>query len=323
MKTLWNLPKIELKPFPEIQEKRRVALVTSPPAWDAVKNHMPQFPPTSMAFVQEATLTHWNKLATGLFISAPEIVYAVGGGLAADAGKYIANLFHLPMVCLPTALSVDAFFTSAAGIRENGCVKYTETPPPDQVVIDFDVLAAAPESIRAAGITDVMSIATGGWDWQFAHKRGKNPPGMEFIPWVHENAQSILGGALDCAESAGRGEREGLKQLLDCLCMEVQLCNQIGHARPEEGSEHYFAYCAEQFTGPGWPHADLLGPGILLMAERQGQESSHLRKALEDCHIPLTRLSGEIIQKTLEQLPGYCRAHELPYGIAHELEKNK
>lgn len=322
MRTIWNLPKIEFLPFPEIREKRRVALVTSPPAWEAVKQQL-EFPPASITFVQEATLAHWNKLSVGLYASAPEVVYSVGGGLAADASKYMASLFRLPLVCLPTALSVDAFFTAAAGIRENGGVKYTDAPPPAKVIIDFNVLAAAPVSIRAAGITDVLSIATGAWDWQFAHERRQNPPGMEFIPWVYENAQSILHGVLDCAEAAGRGERDGLKQLLDCLCMEVQLTNQVGHARPEEGSEHYFAYCAEQFAGPGWPHADLLGPGILLMAERQGQESAPLRKAMDACHTPLERLSSEIVHQTLDQLPAYCRQHQLPYGIAHELETTK
>jgi glycerol-1-phosphate dehydrogenase [NAD(P)+] len=319
MKTIWNLPKIELMPFSEIRETRRAALVTSPPAWEAVKGRLPGFTPASTTFVHEATLAHWSKLAAGLYASPPEVVYAVGGGLAADAGKFIADLFHLPLVCLPTALSVDAFFTAAVGIREKGCVRYKETPPPERVVIDFEALAAAPESVRAAGIADILSIATGNWDWQFAHGRGQNPPGMEFIPWVHDNAQSILRGALDCAEAAGRGDRDGLKQVLDCLCLEVQLCYQIGHARPEEGSEHYFAYCAEQLTGPGWPHADLLGPGILLMAERQGQESGCLFKALEACHIPLGRLQSEQVQQTLDQLPDYCRLHQLPYGIAHEL----
>ncbi len=130
MKTIWNLPKIEIKPFAEIHEKRRVALVTSPPAWDAVKDRMTEFPPASIAFVQEATLAHWNKLTPSIYSNRPEVVYSAGGGLTADAGKYIANLFHLPLVCLPTTLSVDAFFTAAAGIREDGCVKYIETRLP-------------------------------------------------------------------------------------------------------------------------------------------------------------------------------------------------
>jgi glycerol-1-phosphate dehydrogenase [NAD(P)+] len=320
MKTIWNLPKIQFLPFPEIHEKRRAVLVTSPPAWEAAKNRLPGFAQAEIAFVQDAIATHWNSLVAGLIPSHPEVIYAVGGGLAADAGKFIANLLHLPLVCLPTALSVDAFFTAASGIREKGGVKYIETPPPETVIIDFDFLAAAPEFLRAAGICDVLSIATGCGDWQFAHERGMNLPGMEFSQWVYDNAQSILQGALDCAEAAGLGDRGGLKQLLDCLCMEVQLCNQIGHSRPEEGSEHYFAYCAEQFTEPGWPHADLLGPGILLMAGFQERKADCLRQALNSCHVPLRRIPKEIVEKTLLVLPDYCQKHGLPYGIAHELK---
>jgi glycerol-1-phosphate dehydrogenase [NAD(P)+] len=287
-----------------------------------VKGKLSALPAVSTTFVREATTSHWNKLAEDLLASAPEVVYAVGGGLAADAGKFIAYLFHLPLICLPTALSVDAFFTAAVGIRQEGCVRYLNTHPPEKVIIDLEILASAPKSIRAAGITDVLSISTGSWDWQFAHERGQNPPGMEFISWIYKNAQSILGGVLECAEAAGQGDHAGLKQLLDCLCMEVQLCNQIGHARPEEGSEHYFAYCAEQFTGPGWPHADLLAPGILLMAERQGQGVVPLRKAMDACAIPLDRLPTGIIHQTLQVLPGYCLEHNLPFGIAHELKED-
>jgi glycerol-1-phosphate dehydrogenase [NAD(P)+] len=218
---------------------------------------------------------------------------------------------------MPTALSVDAFLTAASGIRRDGCVHYILTKVPERLVLDFDVLAAAPAWIRAAGITDVLSIATGSWDWKFAHERRRNPAGMEFIPWVYDNAQSILRGVTDCAEAAGRGDRQGLKSLYDCLAMEVQLCNQIGHARPEEGSEHYFAYCVEQFTGPGWPHGDLVGPGILLMAERQGQDTHAYETALRSCHIPLDRIPPEVVRRTITQLPDYCRKHALPFGIAH------
>ena len=45
-------------------------------------------------------------------------------------------------------MTVDAFFTWAAGVREDECVKYVETGPPERVVIDLDVLASAPESLR-------------------------------------------------------------------------------------------------------------------------------------------------------------------------------
>ena len=325
-----NLPFVHLMPFAEIEEKRPVLLVTSAPAWNAVKDQLKGLNIAACLEVTEANTEHWDVLmeSGGLppgqeqasAFDSVEIVYAVGGGLVADAGKYIAMKLDLPLVVLPTALSVDAFLTYASGIRRDGCVYYIETKTPESLILDVDVIASAPAAIRAAGITDVMSIATGSWDWKFAHEQGKNPLGMEFIPWIYENAQSILRGVLDCAEAAGRGDRDGLKTLYDCLAMEVQLCNQAGHARPEEGSEHYFAYAVENEMGHGLPHGDLVGPAILLMAHLQGQDTVHLEKALKACNIPLHNIPPGMVDRTLKILPAYCERHNLAFGIAHTLQ---
>ena len=312
-----NLPNVQFMPFSDIEEKRSVVLVTSTPAWNAVK-HTLHFQISTQLDVTEARTAYWDTLLSKVN-GQPSVVYAVGGGLTADAAKYIAIQLDLPLVVLPTALSVDAFLTPASGIRSNGCVYYIDTRVPDTLVLDLDIIAKAPASIRAAGITDVMSIATGCWDWKFAHEKGKNPPGMEFIPWVFENAQSILHGVLDCAEAAGRGDKDGLKHLYNCLAMEVQLCNQVGHARPEEGSEHYFAYAVENRMGHGLPHGDLVGPGILLMAKLQGQATDPLETALRTCHIPMDGIPKDVIDDTLNELPAYCIKHNLAFGIAHTL----
>lgn len=318
MQHCWPIPKIEYCAFQEIVEERSVALLYSGPAWEAVKARL-QLPIAWKAEVREASEAHWQALAAGF---TGEIIYAVGGGLVVDAAKYLAARLQLPLVCLPTALSVDAFLTWASGIRRDGGVYYLETKPPERVLIDFAVLAAAPPSIRAAGICDVLSIATGLADWRLAHARGKNPAHMPYIAYVDQIAQGILQGALDCAEAAGRGAEDGLKQLLDCLALEVQLCNLIGHSRPEEGSEHYFAYSVENIMGKGLPHGDLVGPGIVLLAGLQGQDVAPLKKALLDCQIPLTNIPADVIQTTLHALPEYSRYHHLPYGIAHELTPN-
>jgi glycerol-1-phosphate dehydrogenase [NAD(P)+] len=318
MKRIFNLPQTTLMPFSEIEEHRPVLLVTSAPAWKAVKEHLRGLNVAATIEVTEATTENWDALLKTVN-GQPSTVYAVGGGLTADAAKYMAQKLGLPLTVLPTALSVDAFITAASGIRRDGCVYYIETKVAESLVLDLDIIAAAPAHIRAAGITDVMSIATGAWDWNFAHEQGKNPSGMEFIPWVYHNAQSILNGVLDCAAAAGRGDKDGLKTLYDCLAMEVQLCNQVGHARPEEGSEHYFAYCAENFTGHGWPHGDLVGPGIMIMARLQGQATERYESALEACHVPLDRIPTEITDQTLKSLPSYCKKHGLAFGLAHTL----
>ena len=319
MNRIFNLPDVHLLPFSEITETRKAILVTSAPAWDAVKGNLRGLNFIRQVEVTEAQPSHWDVLLSGVMETHCEVVYSVGGGLTADAAKYLASKMDLPLTVIPTALSVDAFITAASGIRRDGCVVYIPTKVPENIILDFDVIAAAPASIRAAGITDVMSIATGCWDWKFAHEKGKNPEGMQFIPWVYDNAQTILNGVIDCAEAAGRGDRDGLKTLYDCLAMEVQLCNQVGHARPEEGSEHYFAYCVENHVGHGLPHGDLVGPGIMIMAKLQGQDTARYESALKACNIPLNKIPSETVDKTLKELPSYCEKHNLAFGLAHTL----
>jgi glycerol-1-phosphate dehydrogenase [NAD(P)+] len=316
-----NLPFVHLMPFADIEEKRHVLLLTSAPAWNAVAEQLEGLHIAARTEVREANTAHWDDLLSSIENQKFEIVYAVGGGLVADVGKYIAMKLNLPLVVLPTALSVDAFLTYASGIRRDGCVYYVETKTPETLILDLDVIARAPASLRAAGITDVMSIATGSWDWKFAHERGRNPEGMEFIPWIYDNAQSILNGVIDCAEAAGRGDKDGLKTLYDCLAMEVQLCNQAGHARPEEGSEHYFAYAVENEMGHGLPHGDLVGPGIMIMSALQGQAAGRYEAALKACNIPLDTIPQEVVERTLAELPAYCQKHGLAFGLAHTLEK--
>jgi glycerol-1-phosphate dehydrogenase [NAD(P)+] len=313
---IWNLPRVEYRPFNEIEDSRDVAVVYSKAAYEAVKGRLAGLNIVAEVEPLAAELAAWDDLLSQI---NGDVIYAVGGGLAVDAAKYMAIKRDLPLVSLPTALSVDAFLTWASGIRRDGCVYYIETKPPEHLIIDFEVLAAAPPSIRAAGICDVLSIATGSWDWLYAEEKDKNPPGMTVIPYVHDAIQAILRGAFDCAAAAGRGDSDGLKQLLDCLAMEVQLCNQIGHSRPEEGSEHYFAYSVENQMGKGLPHGDLVGPGIVLMAGLQGQDIAPLKGAHLDCNIPLTNIPADVIRATMLGLPAYVERHNLPYGIAHEI----
>ncbi len=182
MRRIWNLPVVELKAYQDIVETRAVGLVTSAPAWSAVSGRLGHLHVANHMEVTEATSQHWEAVAKGsLAKDRCEVIYAVGGGLAAEAAKYFACQRDLPLACLPTALSVDAFITAASGIRRDGCVTYIETKPPETLILDLDVIAAAPPSIRSAGMTDVLSIATGCWDWRFAHEHGQNPPGMEFV----------------------------------------------------------------------------------------------------------------------------------------------
>lgn len=321
---IWNLPILDFIPFDELEEERSVALVTTSAAWDTVKDDLNHLDIVWRTDAAEPIVQHWANLTMDLQQTSSGdremVVYAVGGELPVESAKYIAHHTNLELICLPTWLSADSFLTSNSSARVQGSVTPLETQPPDRVIIDVDVLAVAPAELRAAGICDLLSIATALWDWELAAEEGKNPEGMELIPWAADAAQAILDGAIECAEAAGGGGAEGLKQLLDCLALSVQLCNHIGHTRPIEGSEHFFAYAIENFLRKKLPHAHLVATGILLMAEFQEQDTQHLEQALKSCHIPLDTIPDDVVGMALQGLPAYVEKHAFPYSIAHDLK---
>lgn len=226
-----HLPHVILQQMSDYSDSRAALVVSSAPAWRAVQGACGGLSNIHLLWSSEATLAAWHRYDEQLPHHDFAVVYAIGGGLAVDTAKYLAHRHQLPLVCVPTALSVDAFLTPASGIRRDGCVVYIPTKAPETLILDLALIAAAPAPIRAAGITDVLSIATGAWDWQYADTHGQNPPHMPFVPWAYDMAQVILRGSIACAPAAGRGDIGGLKTLFDMLALEVQLCHQLGHSR--------------------------------------------------------------------------------------------
>jgi glycerol-1-phosphate dehydrogenase [NAD(P)+] len=263
----------------------------------------------------------FKMLANGLPPQV-EVVYGVGGGLASDAAKYVGWKNNKPVVVIPTALSVDGFFTSLAAVREGGTVHYVTTGPASRVIIDWDIIGGAPAHIRGTGICELLSIVTGLLDWQYAAKASMNTPETRFQPWAAGLAAGIAQQAFKIAAGVGMGRTDALQNLLDLMCIEVQLTNQLGHNRPQEGSEQYFAYAIERRTasGRGVPYADLVGPGILIASALHGQDVAQIRSTILSAGIRLDQLRPDAIAETLRMLPEYVRRHNLPYSILHDLD---
>lgn len=322
MTTIWPLPRIEIRELSSIKETRPTALLTSEPAWSAVSS-MFDLPLVVQAEPHKADHEYFQTLAENLPPQV-EVVYGVGGGLASDTAKYLGWARQLPTVCVPTALSVDGFFTALVAVRESGTVHYVTTGAHSQIMIDWDVIRNAPPDIRGTGICELLSIVTGLLDWRYAAERNKTTPETRFVPWAAAMAAGIAQQAFKIAEGVGQGRAESLQNLLDLMCMEVQLTNQLGHNRPQEGSEQYFAYAIEGKTasGRGVPYADLVGPGILIAASLHGQDIEPIRRTIQSAGIRLGQLKPDDIIDTIEMLPQYVVEHDLPYSILNDLDAN-
>jgi glycerol-1-phosphate dehydrogenase [NAD(P)+] len=316
---VYPIPEMVYIPIHEWEEEDIVIVIKDEPAWQALNPKKLNWDIGITVDAPAPTEDAYQKLAKRCD-GMGEILYAVGGGVAADAAKFVAQEMDMPLICIPSALSADAFWTWASGVRANGCVEYLEAVPPEILLLDFELIKRAPANVRTAGIIDVLSIATACFDWQLAEQRGKNAEAERFDTAIANIAKALLGNALACAEAAGRGDDDGLRALVNTLAMEVQLCNLAFHSRTQEGGEHHFAYCAESLDGgANRTHGEYVGPGILAMAEKQGQDIGPLRAALQAAGVPLSALPDALVAQTLRELPAYVRQHTLPYGLAWEL----
>lgn len=320
MTTIWSLPQIEITDLATVKESRPTALVTGERSWQAV-NTLLELPVVVQAEPQRADLDYLEMLAANLPPQV-EVVYGVGGGLVSDVAKYLGWSRKLPVIVVPTALSQDGFMTSLVACRTAGSVQYTTTGPVSRMLVDWEIIRAAPSYVRGAGIAELLTIVTGLLDWRYAAERNKTTPETRFQPWAAGLMAGIAQQAFKIAAGVGRGNVESLRNLLDLLCLEVQLTNQIGHNRPQEGSEQFFAYAIEQRAGRGrpLPYADRVGPGILISAALHGQDIEPIRATLQSAGIRLGQLRPDDIIDTLNALPEYVVAHDLPYSIINEMD---
>lgn len=211
---------------------------------------------------------------------ACDTVVAIGGGQAVDLGKYFSWKRGIRLVTVPTILSVDAFTTPAAGIREGHRVVYLGHATPDPLVIDYDVIRTAPPELNIAGVGDLLSIHTASFDWELAQRAGRSeyPFSADSIAAARGIVRLLeerVGEIRDCSDA-------GLWAIVEGCIRLNTICLPAGHFRVEEGSEHYLFYELEERLQRPFTHGFIVGLGIRLMSRLQGNRSSEATAFMDE-----------------------------------------
>ena len=294
--------------------RQRPVVFTQPEPWAMVAPGF-DLDPASVHLVEGTDHDALRRVADA--VGPASAVFGVGGGSALDAAKFTAWRRGLPLVLVPSILSVDAAFTRAAGVREGGRVRYVGDVSPDQLLIDFALLQRAPPVLNRAGAGDVLSIFTALWDWREAARRGE-----AFHEEVASEAAGLLEGLYGGATALRDVTEGGLRLLSELFVGEVHLCELVGTSRPEEGSEHYLAYCIEKTTGRSYLHGRLVGLCVDVVGRLQGQDTSPVRRFLQrldlDCRLAEVGLSRDELRESIIRMPGYLAGEpQLLPGVFH------
>jgi len=242
-----------------------------------------------------------------------DIVVGAGGGAAIDVAKYIGAKNKIEAIAFPTILSTDAMYTSSTATRQQGTVRYIPTKKPDKIILDFDLILRAPYRLNVAGWADVLSIHTAVWDWKLAAEKTHE----SFSPEIAEIALRLL----DKVRKVDT--KEGLMTLNDCLKAEVELCERLGSARPEEGSEHIFAYLIESHLSKACLHGELVALGIHELSRMQRNRVDFIANLMDEIGLTYRAqdlgIEERIVKRALEELPEYSKRHKFFYTVIDEM----
>jgi 6-phospho-beta-glucosidase len=251
-----------------------IALITMEEPWELAHGRL-GVKPKAIAFVRQLD---WFRLEA-LERELPEVsaVVGLGGGTPTDGAKYVAWRRHLPVDVFPSITSVDAAVTKSIAARSGGHVTYIGYIVPRDVYVDTTLIAAAPPRLNRSGVGDILCAHVALWDWRLAY----DSRGERYDPAAVEAMRDWLDRILGGADAIREVTPEGIRLIMQAFEDISLICRRFGSSRPQEASDHTFAYNAEFQTGKSFLHGELVGLGTYVMACLQDNAPGFLLEAYE------------------------------------------
>ncbi|MCP4246724.1 MAG: sn-glycerol-1-phosphate dehydrogenase [bacterium] len=172
-------------------------------------------------------------------------VVAVGSGSVTDVVKYAVHLNaerggrRPAMISFPTAASVTAYTSALAVLTIDGVKRTLPASAPQAVVCDLTTLADAPRAMTLAGFGDVLARSVSYGDWFLAAQLGMDDGFSEAPGRMLAAAEQAM---IDQANAVARGERDGVRSVLDGLLLAGMAMSVVDQTAPVSGWEHVISH---------------------------------------------------------------------------------
>ena len=252
-----------------------------------------------------------------------DTVVAFGGGLAIDSAKFVAWKTSKRFVAIPTVISADVSVCRAIAVRDNWRVRYTGDKMPERLIIDFDIIRLAPPHLNRGGVCDILSCYTALKDWEISHANTSETIDRETVDATNNLLQRLFSHQKEIHDVS----EDGIRFLIEGYLEEVRLCEQYGSPRPEEGSEHFFAYNLEYRLRRPFLHGTIVSLGVVLMTILQERDPREVVDFLDASGV-LWRpkdagLCDEDVVRAIETLGDYCRNEGFYYTVVDQRRPDK
>jgi glycerol-1-phosphate dehydrogenase [NAD(P)+] len=170
--------------------------------------------------------------------SRADLLVAVGSGTINDLVKLAAHKANKPYIIFPTAASMNGYVSRNASISMHGNKQSLAAQLPLAVLMDMQVICAAPTRLAQAGLGDSLARPTAQADWLLSHHilgtdYDKVP--YQLIPAHEEAVFEQAGGIL-------HADREVMEALMKLLLLSGFGMSIAGSSTPASGAEHMIAH---------------------------------------------------------------------------------
>ncbi len=301
-----------------LRELDRAVVCTMAEPWALVADEVPE--PFHRIEAGSVELGHLAELPAGVPEGA-EVVVGLGGGSSLDTAKYVAEATGLPLIQIPSIISVDAAFTLPYGYREGSRVRYAGDLRPVEVICDPALIRRAPPALNRAGIGDLLSCHTAMFDWRLATDAGRGD-----VPWNEEAAalgRDVLGDLVAALPEIAQVSEEGVRVLARMHRLVGAGCAEFG-ARFEEGSEHFLAYVFEWLTAEHRVHGELVAFCVLAMSLVQANDPERAVRIVRGSRVEAAPehlgIDLPLLELMFAELPGYVEREGLWPSVIDTVE---
>jgi len=194
-----------------------------------IREHiLPSHPHTDDAAIQ--TVLDDVKAATGLL--------AVGSGTVTDIVKAAATKAGLPCVVFGTAASMNGYASGISAVMSGGLKTTVPVQTPRAILLDTDILRAAPRELGQAGLGDLLSKPLSVADWWLSDQM--DATGFSELPG------RIVDAAIKtaCAQAAGlpKGDPKAYEALAQAIVLSGVSMVVAGSSSPASGGEHLLSH---------------------------------------------------------------------------------